>query len=151
LDNTPFFEEAENKKTQLEQVFASTSDGFLVADLNGRVIASSREGGELMGVATEEVVGRPFQRLVEILRPTVSWEQPGARALLSVIASGRPGDAAGDLEFRSLEARTLGWRAPPIRDPPGALRGVAITFNAVTPHRGVHASTTKVLSNLPHR
>src|SRR5262249_20513218 len=71
LDNTALFEEAENKKTQLEQVFASTSDGFLVADLSGRVIAFNRQGGELMGVATEEVVGRPFQRLVEILRPTV--------------------------------------------------------------------------------
>src|SRR5215831_3671851 len=75
LDNTALFEEAENKKTQLEQVFASTSDGFLVADLSGRVIAFNRQGGELMGVATEEVVGRPFSRLVEILRPTVSWEQ----------------------------------------------------------------------------
>src|SRR5262249_44958786 len=132
LDNTALFEEAENKKTQLEQVFASTSDGFLVADLNGRVIAFNRQGGELMAVATEEVGGRRFQRLVEILRPTVSWEQPGARALLSVIASGRPGDAAGDLEFRSLEARTLGWRAAPMRDLLGAVVGVTITFNDVT-------------------
>ena len=33
LDNATLFEDAENQKTQLEQVFASTSDGFLVLDL----------------------------------------------------------------------------------------------------------------------
>src|SRR5262249_3256778 len=76
LDNTTLFEEAENKKTQLEQVFASTSDGFLVADLSGRVVAFNRQGGELLGVPTEEVVGRPFQRLVETLPPTVTSAQP---------------------------------------------------------------------------
>ena len=150
LDNTALFEEAENKKTQLEQVFASTSDGFLVADLNGRVIAFNRQGGELMGVATEEVVGRPFQRLVEILRPTVSWEQPGARALLSVIASGRPGDAAGDLEFRSLEAWTLGWRAAPMRDLLGAVVGVTITFNDVTRQREIDRMKTEFVSTVSH-
>jgi len=121
-----------------------------VADLNGRVIAFNRQGGELMGVATEEVVGRPFQRLVEILRPTVSWEQPGARALLSVIASGRPGDAAGDLEFRSLEARTLGWRAAPMRDLLGAVVGVTITFNDVTRQREIDRMKTEFVSTVSH-
>jgi GAF domain-containing protein/CheY-like chemotaxis protein len=150
LDNTALFEEAENKKTQLEQVFASTSDGFLVADLSGRVVAFNRQGGDLLNIAADEVVGGPFQRLVEMLRPTVSWDQPGARGLLAVIASGRPAEASGDLEVRAPEARTLGWRAAPMRDLLGATVGVTITFNDVTRQREIDRMKTEFVSTVSH-
>src|SRR6267378_360864 len=90
LDNAALFEEAENKKTQLEQVFASTTDGFLVADLSGRIVAFNRQGGDLLGISPDDVIGRPFHRLVETLGPAVGWETPGGQALENVIAGGRP-------------------------------------------------------------
>ena len=150
LDNAALFEEAENKKTQLEQVFASTSDGFLVADLSGRVVAFNRQGGELLGIAPDEVVGRPFQRLVDTLGSAVRWEQPGGRALLAVIASGLPAAESGDLELRAPEARTLGWRAAPMRDLLGATVGVTITFNDVTRQREIDRMKTEFVSTVSH-
>jgi GAF domain-containing protein len=150
LDNTALFEEAENKKTQLEQVFASTSDGFLVADLSGRVVAFNRQAGELLGIAPDEVVGRPFPRLVELLGPSVSWEQPGARALVAAIASASPAASSGDLELRTPEARTLGWRAAPMRDLLGASVGVTITFNDVTRQREIDRMKTEFVSTVSH-
>jgi len=150
LDNTALFEEAENKKTQLEQVFASTSDGFLVADLTGRVVAFNRQAGELLGIPADEVVGRPFPRLVESLGHSVSWDQPGARALVAVIASASPAASSGDLELRGPEARTLGWRAAPMRDLLGAGVGVTITFNDVTRQREIDRMKTEFVSTVSH-
>ena len=150
LDNTALFEEAENKKTQLEQVFASTSDGFLVADLTGRVVAFNRQAGELLGIAADAVVGRPFPRLVESLGHSVSWDQPGARALVAVIASASPAASSGDLELRAPEARTLGWRAAPMRDLLGAGVGVTITFNDVTRQREIDRMKTEFVSTVSH-
>jgi len=150
LDNTALFEEAENKKTHLEQVFASTSDGFLVTDLSGRVVAFNRQAAELLGVGTDEVVGRPFERLVETLRPLVSWEQPGGRALLSVMAGGGAAAASGDLELRGPTARTLGWRAAPMRDLLGAPVGVTITLNDVTRQREIDRMKTEFVSTVSH-
>jgi PAS domain S-box-containing protein len=150
LDNTALFEEAENKKTQLEQVFASTSDGFLVVDLGGRIVGFNRQGGELLGVAPDEVVGRPFQHLVEALGPAVDWEAGDGQALLAMVDSGRPATAAGDLELRTPEPRTLGWRSAPTRDLLGATVGVTFTFNDVTRQREIDRMKTEFVSTVSH-
>jgi signal transduction histidine kinase len=150
LDNTALFEEAENKKTQLEQVFASTSDGFLVVDLGGRIVGFNRQGGELLGIAPDEVVGRPFQHLVEVLGPAVAWEEGHGQALLAMVDSGRPVAAAGDLELRVPEPRTLGWRAAPMRDLLGATVGVTFTLNDVTRQREIDRMKTEFVSTVSH-
>jgi PAS domain S-box-containing protein len=150
LDNAALFEEAENKKTQLEQVFASTTDGFLVADLSGRIVAFNRQGGDLLGISPEEVIGRPFHRLVDALGPAVAWEAAGGRALETVITGGRPEAALGDLEVRMPEPRTLGWRAAPMRDLLGGAVGVTITFNDVTRQREIDRMKTEFVSTVSH-
>jgi len=150
LDNAALFEEAENKKTQLEQVFASTTDGFLVADLSGRIVAFNRQGGDLLGISPDDVIGRPFHRLVETLGPAVGWETPGGQALENVIAGGRPEAALGDLEVRAPEPRTLGWRAAPMRDLLGAAVGVTITFHDVTRQREIDRMKTEFVSTVSH-
>ncbi len=150
LDNTALFEEAENKKTQLEQVFASTSDGFLVVDLGGRIVGFNRQGGELLGIVPDEVVGRPFQHLVELLGPAVAWEEGDGQALLAMVGSRRPAAAAGDLELRAPEPRTLGWRAAPMRDLLGATVGVTFTLNDVTRQREMDRMKTEFVSTVSH-
>jgi signal transduction histidine kinase len=150
LDNAALFEEAENKKTQLEQVFASTTDGFLVADLSGRIVAFNRQGGDLLGISPDDVIGRPFHRLVETLGSAVGWETPGGQALENVIAGGRPEAALGDLDVRAPEPRTLGWRAAPMRDLLGAAVGVTITFHDVTRQREIDRMKTEFVSTVSH-
>ena len=150
LDNTALFEEAENKKTQLEQVFASTSDGFLVVDLGGKIVGFNRQGGELLGIAADEMVGRPFHHLVDVLGPAVAWEEGHGQALLAVIESGRPAAAAGDLELRAPEPRTVGWRSAPMLDLLGATVGVTITLNDVTRQREIDRMKTEFVSTVSH-
>ncbi len=149
LDNAVLFEEAENQKTRLEQVFGSTSDGFLVLDLARRVVALNQQGGALLGVDPHEVVGRPLPRLVELLDRAMGWEAAGGPALAAAIARG--GDpAAGDLEMRRPERRTLHWLTTPTRDLLGAPVGVTVTLRDVTREREIDTMKTEFVSTVSH-
>jgi PAS domain S-box-containing protein len=149
LDNADLFEEAENQKTRLEQVFASTSDGFLVLDLDRSVVALNRQGGHLLGVKPHEVVGRPFARLAEMLDRVVGWEAAGGPALAAAVARGGE-PAAGDLEIRRPERRTLHWLTTPTRDLLGAPVGVTVTLRDVTREREIDSMKTEFVSTVSH-
>jgi signal transduction histidine kinase/CheY-like chemotaxis protein len=149
LDNATLFEEAENQKTRLEQVFASTSDGFLVLDLERRVAALNRQGGVLLGINPHEVTGRPLARLIETLAGSVEWEEPGGRALMAAVEqAGQPAD--GDLEVRLPERRTLRWLTTPTRDLLGAVVGTTITLRDVTKEREIDRMKTEFVSTVSH-
>ena len=149
LDNAALFEEAENQKTRLEQVFASTSDGFLVLDLERRVVALNRQGGALLGVDPHEVTGRPLARLIETLAASVEWGETGGRALVTAVEqAGEPAD--GDLEVRLPERRTLRWLTTPTRDLLGAVVGTTITLRDVTREREIDRMKTEFVSTVSH-
>jgi GAF domain-containing protein/CheY-like chemotaxis protein len=149
LDNATLFEEAENQKTRLEQVFASTSDGFLGLDLERRVVALNRQGGALLGIDPHEVTGRPLAQLVETLAGSVEWEAPGGRALATAVEqAGEPAD--GDLEVRLPERRTLRWLTTPTRDLLGAVVGTTITLRDVTREREIDRMKTEFVSTVSH-
>jgi len=149
LDNASLFEEAENQKTRLEQVFASTSDGFLVLDLERSVVALNRQGGELLGVKPPEVIGCSFARLVEVLERAMGWAAAGGPALAAALA--RSGEAAaGDLEIRRPERRTLRWLITPTRDLLGAVVGVTVTLRDVTREREIDSMKTEFVSTVSH-
>ena len=149
LDNAALFEEAENKKTQLEQVFASTSDGFLVLDLEERIVAFNKQGGALLGIAPDSVVGRPFRGLVDALSHSVAWEDTGGQALAVAIAR-RSEPAAGDLELRLPERRTLRWHTTPTADLLGSTVGVTVTLRDVTREREIDRMKTEFVSTVSH-
>ena len=149
LDNAALFEEAENKKTQLEQVFASTSDGFLVLDLEERIVAFNKQGGALLGIAPDSVVGRPFRGLVDALSHSVAWEDTGGQALAVAIAR-RSEPAAGDLELRLPERRTLRWHTTPTADLLGSTVGVTVTLRDVTREREIDRMKTEFVSVVSH-
>jgi signal transduction histidine kinase len=96
------------------------------------------------------VVGRSCQRLVDMLGPTVAWEAADGPALRAMMAGGGPAAAAGDLELRAPEPRTLGWRAAPMRDLLGAAVGVTITLNDVTRQREIDRMKTEFVSTVSH-
>ncbi len=149
LDNATLFENAENQKTQLEQVFASTSDGFLVLDLERGVVALNERGGELLGVAPRAMVGRPFAHLVEAVARTVDWTAADGPALTAALE--RPGEAAdGDLELIGSERRTLRWTVTPTRDLLGAVVGVTVTLRDVTREREIDRMKTEFVSTVSH-
>ena len=149
LENTTLFEEAENKRTQLEQVFASTSDGFLVVDLEGRVLRLNARGAHLLGVAAREMVGATASQLVEGTRDGIDWSDGGARILADLFRA--PDAGAGDFEVRTgAGPRTVGWRAAPTRDLLGTAVGLTVTLRDVTREREVDRMKTDLVSVVSH-
>ena len=149
LDNASLFEEAENRKTRLEQVFASTSEGFLVLDLERRVVALNRQGGDLLGVSPHEAIGRPFAALADMLEGSVEWAEAAGQAFATAI--GRADQTAdGDLEIRLPERRTLRWLAMPTRDLLGAVVGATVTIRDVTREREIDRMKTEFVSTVSH-
>jgi two-component system phosphate regulon sensor histidine kinase PhoR len=144
------FREAETQRIQLEQIFASTSDGILVLGLNGGINALNRRGGELLGVASDGVVGRPFARLVETLRGAGLAETPAGRAF-AALGGERPSAAAGDLDLRFPTPRTIQWQAVPMRDASGAAVGLTVTFQDVTREREVSRLKSDFVSFVTHQ
>jgi len=149
LDNATLFENAENQKTQLEQVFASTSDGFLVLGLDREVVALNQRGGDLLGIAPHAVIGRPVARLVEAVGPAVDWDAAGGPALAAALE--RTGESAdGDLELAGPERRTLRWMITPTRDLLGGEVGVTVTLRDVTREREIDRMKTEFVSTVSH-
>jgi len=149
LDNATLFEDAENQKTQLEQVFASTSDGFLVLGLEREVVALNQRGGELLGIVPRAMIGRPFAHLAEAVGRTVDWAAAGGPALTAALE--RPGEAAdGDLELTGAERRTLRWMVTPTRDLLGEVVGLTVTLRDVTREREIDRMKTEFVSTVSH-
>ncbi|HUG38263.1 MAG TPA: ATP-binding protein [Candidatus Limnocylindrales bacterium] len=147
ISSARLYEEAENRKTQLEQVFASTSDGFLVTDLHGRVVALNRQAGDFLGLVPGEMVGRPYHELFD--RAAVKWDGPGGQALAAALA-GAADTGSADLEVRTLVPRTLRWQAAPTRDLLGAPVGVTVTLRDVTREREIDRMKTDFVSTVSH-
>jgi signal transduction histidine kinase/transcriptional regulator with GAF, ATPase, and Fis domain/ActR/RegA family two-component response regulator len=149
LDNATLFEDAENQKTQLEQVFASTSDGFLVLGLEREVVALNQRGGELLGIVPRAMIGRPFAHLAEAVGRTVDWAAAGGPALTAALE--RPGEAAdGDLELTGAQRRTLRWMVTPTRDLLGEVVGLTVTLRDVTREREIDRMKTEFVSTVSH-
>jgi PAS domain S-box-containing protein len=150
LDNTALFEAAENQKTLLEHIFASTSDGILFLDRAGRIAALNRRGEELLGVSTLEVVGHPFVAyLVDALGERLRWVTPDGRTLQEIVEDLEQ-EASGDLEVREPSPATLRWHASPTLDTAGARVGVTVTLRDVTREREVDRMKTEFVSAVSH-
>lgn len=150
LDNTALFEEAENQKTQLEHIFASTSDGILFLDQAGRIAALNRRGEELLGVSTSEAVGRPFiAYLVDALGERLRWVTPDGRTLQEIVED-LDQEASGDLEVQEPLPATLRWHASPTLDTLRARVGVTVTLRDVTREREVDRMKTEFVSAVSH-
>jgi GAF domain-containing protein len=148
-ENTALLRMAEGQRVRLEQIFASTSDGILVVDLEGRVVALNEQGARLAGVPAAEVVGHPFAELVGRLADRVDWASPGPGALAALVR-GAPARGAGDLQIAGALPRTLRWRATATTDRDRHPVGVTVTLQDVTREREIDRMKTEFVSRVSH-
>jgi len=113
------------------------------------VVALNQQGGDLLGVRPDQVIGHAFSALVKRLDASVDWEAAGGPALdLALEQMGEP--AHGDLELAGGERRTLRWLLAPTRDLLGTVVGVTITLRDVTREREVDRMKTEFVSTVSH-
>jgi PAS domain S-box-containing protein len=148
MENARLFEEAQTQKSRLTSIFDSTSDGMMLVDRHGEVVAANRRAGELLGAGPAAVAG---SRLVDLLTAQVPDADELARAagpLFALLAAPEPG-GEGDLELRTT-GQILHWVGRATRagaDGPG----LTLTFHDVTHEREVSRMKSDFVSFVTHQ
>jgi adenylate cyclase len=117
-------EEVSELKRLMDNVFASMASGVITADLEERITLCNRASEGILGIKSEEMLGR---RLSEVL-PSFAGELSGHLTSVRVNDMQRVG-----LEitrtFPEKVSVTLSFNLSPLRDGVGQLQGVAIVFD----------------------
>ena len=112
-------------------------DGVISVHANGRVAEINRAAAELIGLAPEEAIGRPVQKILHILSEAHPRQQldPLGRVLE------QPGtvNSDGDTLLRRLDQEQIAieYTATPIHGRNGMLRGAILVFRDVTRMRAL--------------
>jgi PAS domain S-box-containing protein len=110
--------------------------GVIVIDSTGTVRFLNRHGAELLGVAADRVVGRPYEVVAAAIFPHVEAylaESAIPRVLLGLEAS------QGEREVTVQNGRRLLFKFAAVREA-GELAGILVTFMDVSPIRAAEAA-----------
>jgi PAS domain S-box-containing protein len=147
VDNAILFEEARTQQTRLSQIFASTSDGIMLVDGDGRIAAANAQLGELL--RTDAVaMGRP---LADLFTHVPARAADDLRQLVDALPGLEPSGREGDLELGGVPPRVLHWVARPTTDAAGAPVGVTLTVQDVTREREVNRMKSDFVTFVTHQ
>lgn len=117
----------------LEAVLAVVTDGLLIGDRSGRVVAFSETAPALMGVSAQQLRdGAPppgWQALHPNGEPLLPENSPGMRCLQT---GQRQGPVVARLHLPDGTLRWIEVRAEPVRDADGAVDGVVVSMKDIT-------------------
>ena len=147
VDNAILFEEARTQQTRLSQIFASTSDGIMLVDGNGRIAAANAQLGELLRTDAG-VVGRP---LTDLLANVPAGAADDLRRLVDALPALEARGREGDIELGGAPPRMLHWVARPTTDASGAPVGVTLTLQDVTREREVNRMKSEFVTFVTHQ
>jgi PAS domain S-box-containing protein len=150
MENTRLYHETVAQKTQLTQIFDSTSDGIILVGTHGRIEAANRRAGELLGVASQNIVGLGLADLVSGHFDAVSEYGRAVTAFKLSLLEDQNGIKEGDLVLPSAR-RVLHWTAQPTRDSAGYPVGLTLTFRDVTREREADQMKTDFVSFATHQ
>jgi PAS domain S-box-containing protein len=130
---------AQQKLAETEELLRSSissmAEGFLVADTQGRILATNPNAGRILGFPTQELVGRrvtdpAFVAIREDGTPYTLAERPFSKAL----ATGEPQvDAVMGMRRATGEIAWVCLNATPLLTPDrSGIRGVVLTFHDIT-------------------
>ena len=128
-------DEAQRQKNLLQVTLASIGDCVIVTDFEGKIIFMNAVAENLTGWTSKESMGKPVTDVFRIINEStrVTVENPVEKVL-------RLGQIVG-LANHTLLIRKDGSEVPiddsgaPVREPDGAVRGVALVFRDFSGHK----------------
>jgi PAS domain S-box-containing protein len=143
-DNARLYAEAKRQRARLGQIFDSTSDGIVLADVGGSIVTGNRRAGELLGIDPDDAPGRALR---DVVQAACGDGADAAVATLDALFA-TPAGSSGDLELADGQ-RTVHWVGQPTDD--GELRGFTITFQDVTREREISRLKSDFVSFAAHQ
>ncbi|MFA5517170.1 MAG: ATP-binding protein [Desulfuromonadales bacterium] len=128
------------QRNEQEAVLTSMVEGVLAVDSDERILRLNRAAGHLLGLAPQEVQGRPLQ---EVLRKA-DLQRFIARAL----ASGEP--VEGDIVLPEPGGRFLQAHGTPLRGAQGQEIGALVVLNDITRLRRLENVRRDFVANVSH-
>jgi PAS domain S-box-containing protein len=148
LDNARHYEEARTQQTRLAQIFASTSDAFVLVSRSGRVEAVNGRAGELLGFDPDRVIGLDLAALMA--GGCAPADCNAVLTALGAILEEPDRDAEGDLRLHPRKD-ILRWMARATRSAAGETVGATLTFRDVTREREVSRLKSDFVSFVTHQ
>lgn len=120
----------------LDVLFSDSPLGLVVFDRELRYVRVNRTYARWLGLAREEIEGRP---LAEVLPEIAAQVEPHMREML------RTGEAVVGLEATGLGGRTFRSSRYPVRDDTGAIVGIAAIIDDVSELKAAQAELARAL------
>ncbi len=144
VENSRLYQEAWEKRQELEAVLTGIGDGVVVADPDMQLILMNPVAQEMLGLSAEPPAGTPLGPLVaapafvSLMAETLQGQQELIREL-EVAAPGR-----------ESTSRTYGALASPVLDADGAVRGVVAVLRDITAQKELERMKSNFLSVVSH-
>jgi len=148
LDNARHYEEARTQQTRLAQIFASTSDAFVLVSRRGLIEAVNGRAGDLLGFDPDQVIGLELAELLAGCCATAEYD--AVMMGLGTVVEDPGCQAEGDLNLQPRKD-ILRWVARPTRSAAGETVGATLTFRDVTREREVSQMKSDFVSFVTHQ
>jgi len=147
-ENAQLYAEAHTQRERLGRIFDATSDGIMFVTQHGRIEATNRQSGDLLGVESDTLIGRDLLELMRERLQTTGAREGLTPALRAVFTD--PAGGAHDVRLPRLK-RVLYAMAQPTSGADGTAMGMTITLHDVTRDREVSQMKTDFVSFVTHQ
>lgn len=159
MENARLYDDAYEKRRELEAVLSGIGDGVVVADTDLALVLMNPVARDILGLEAEPPGGAPLRpylsvpAFAELLGRTLESSVEQIRELeLPVVRQphGATGDRAAVAESIEGESRTYGVLASPVLDAAGEVSGVVAVLRDVTAQKEVERMKSNFLSVVSH-
>lgn len=178
IENARLYQDAWEKRRELEAVLAGIGDGVVVADPELSLILMNPVARDILGLEVEPPAGVPLGPYLAAPAPVVALPQALAGAApalgttkgqgladllletlrgdkelireLDLPGPGLPGETGHDAHARTAYTRTYGALASPVLDADGTVRGVVAVLRDITAQKELERMKSNFLSVVSH-
>lgn len=137
------------EKAKDEALLSSLGEGMLATDIEGKIVVFNRQGENILGFNTKDVVGKDFHDIIKVFdengRPLKSYSYDEAREKGRVVTK-------NDVQYQTKDGKLVpvAVTAAPIKIG-GKSNGVVTVFRDVTEQRAIDRAKTEFVSLASHQ
>lgn len=139
----------QRERDLLESILESANDGLFMVDIHRDVVATNLPFEHLFHIRRQQILQRPLESLVDILR-IQSEIPPDLLNMLLTFGEDRTQNAGGDFNMGEKNPRVIKWYSTPVYSGTGEHMGRLFVFRDVTDERVAERIKSEFVSLVSH-